>query len=527
MRTLAQERARASSAPGSPVLERARWQPPVWLVPLALGLVLAAGIAWRFVARSELWLGEALTDNIADLPVGAIPDALRRDGAPPLFYVLLHYWLDVFGDSNTAVRALSGVIGIITLPAAWYAGRRLGGRTVAWAATLLVATSPFALRYSTEARPYGLQILLVLVGYLALRRALERPSLGRLALVAVVTALLLYCAYWSLYLLAAVGVVLLYQSWRGVADRGTARRALAAVVVGSLTFVAWLPIFWFQLEHTGTPWADPVSPPTAFARGIIEFGGGFHPEGWPLTLGLVLLALLGLFARAVDRRHIDLDLRTRRGARAEALVGLGTLVLAVTTAFATGSGAESRYAAVVLPLFLLVAAFGLLAFGDRRLRAAVLAVAVAIGLAGGLRNSFSRSRTQAGEAAAAIVAEAVPGDVVGFCPDQLGPAVDRLLPADLEGLSFPDGGDPAFVDWRDYAERNEAASPEAYASLLLDAAGDDHTVWLVWAGGYRTFGFACEGVVNALTAARPGSQLVVEGDNGFFEFANVHRFPAA
>ncbi len=77
-----------------------------------------------------------------------------------------------FGQSDLAVRSLSGVIGVITLPLVWLAGRRLGGTTVAWAALVLVATSPFAVRYDTETRMYSLVALLTVLGFLALDRAL-------------------------------------------------------------------------------------------------------------------------------------------------------------------------------------------------------------------------------------------------------------------------------------------------------------------------------------------------------------------
>src|ERR1700724_1412907 len=73
--------------------------------------VVVLGIALRFVASSHMWLDEALTPTIARLPLGKIDGALRRDGAPPLYYYLLHFWTGAFGTSDTAVRALSGVLG--------------------------------------------------------------------------------------------------------------------------------------------------------------------------------------------------------------------------------------------------------------------------------------------------------------------------------------------------------------------------------------------------------------------------------
>lgn len=76
-----------------------------------------------------MWLDEALTVNIARAPLHLIPHLLRDDGAPPLYYVLLHFWMKVFGTSDLGARSLSGVIGVITLPVAWVAGYRVGSQS--------------------------------------------------------------------------------------------------------------------------------------------------------------------------------------------------------------------------------------------------------------------------------------------------------------------------------------------------------------------------------------------------------------
>src|SRR5207245_7219627 len=107
-----------------------------WLT-VGVAVVLVAGVLLRFFTRSQLWLDEALSVNIARLPVSRIPDALRHDGSPPLYYLLLHGWMALVGTGTLAVRALSGLVAVITLPVIWIAGRRLGGRPVAWVATLL------------------------------------------------------------------------------------------------------------------------------------------------------------------------------------------------------------------------------------------------------------------------------------------------------------------------------------------------------------------------------------------------------
>ncbi len=47
--------------------------------------VVIAGVVGRFLAPGGLWLDEALSVNIAKLPLGQLPGALVQDGSPPLY----------------------------------------------------------------------------------------------------------------------------------------------------------------------------------------------------------------------------------------------------------------------------------------------------------------------------------------------------------------------------------------------------------------------------------------------------------
>ena len=101
---------------GDPPPERTA---PIEIIVIALGAV-ALGVVLRFVTRSPLWLDEALSVNIARLPLGDIPEALRHDGHPPLYYFMLHGWMQAFGTGDIAVRALSGVLAVVALPPVSY-----------------------------------------------------------------------------------------------------------------------------------------------------------------------------------------------------------------------------------------------------------------------------------------------------------------------------------------------------------------------------------------------------------------------
>ncbi|MDQ4070064.1 MAG: glycosyltransferase family 39 protein, partial [Actinomycetota bacterium] len=393
-------------------------RPGPWL-PLATGLVLVLAVVVRFTTVSALWLDEAQTVYIAGLPLGEIAGGLRRDGAPPLFYVLLHAWMGVFGDSNLGVRSLPGLLAVAALPVAWVAGRRLGGPRVGWSALILLAASPFAVRYATEARMYSLLVLLVLVGYLAVTELLERPRSRRAAVgVAVVTGALLLTHYWSFYLLFVAGVTLLVLARRAPEPaREGSRRGLAAMAVGSLAFVPWIPSFLYQLQRTGTPWGGPGRL-RAMVDSVFHFAGGLWDPGFALGTILYALIALGVAGRAIDARRIELDLRGRPGGRHLAVLGFGTLAVAIVATQVTRSAFAIRYASVVFPMFILLAALGTRALVDRRVRRWLLAASVVFGFWAIAPNVFC-NRTSAPRVAAALRAGVEPGDVVAYCPDQL------------------------------------------------------------------------------------------------------------
>lgn len=484
--------------------------------------VLAIGVVVRFVAASHLWLDEALTVNIAHLPLGQLTEALRLDGAPPLYYVLLHGWTSVFGTGTVAVRILPGLFGVTALPLMWFAARRVGGERVAWAATLLLAAGPFAVRYATEARMYSLVTVLVLVGFLAVMAVFDGGGAKPAVVLALTTGALLLTHYWSFYLLAVVVAALAIAVRRG---KPGARPALVAVGAGCLLFLPWAPVFLDQLKHTGTPWGQPGSLRSVFDT-VIDFGGGYWDAGIPLGLMFFGLAGLALFGTAVDGGRVLFDWRARPPANWVAPVAFGTLAVALVAGIVSRSAFAVRYAAVMYPTFIIVVALGTEALVDRRVFNGVLAVAVALGLWAIVPNVVGE-RTSAAKVATFLTANSRPGDVVGYCPDQLGPSVNRSLGAEganLVQLTFPRAASPERVDWRDYAKVNKAGRPADFANLLLQRAGPDHDVWLVWAPGYRTVAGKCQNIIDVLARARPDNLRVVKVSTAYFERPGLVRF---
>lgn len=492
------------------------------LLVIVTALAVVVGTVLRFLPRSALWLDEALTVNISTLPLGDIAGALKRDGHPPLFYYLLNVWTSIGGTSDWWVRALAGVISLVSLPLAYLSGRRLAERAGAGAlgvrrtgliALAVMAMLPYGIRYGAETRMYSLAITLVMAGYLLVDDLLSGRSTGgrRIAVTigaTLVTAALLWSHYWSMWLLAAVGVVALFQAVRAgtPATRTGARLLTGALVAGGVLFLPWVPTLLYQNSHTGTPWGKAFGPVEVATVTIQDFSGDALTSY--LAVAFVLLAIVAKIFAAKGEELVVVSSSFQPRIRMEMALLLATIGIGWATAALSGNTYSSRYGAVVFPLYVLCVAAGVAIIRHPKATAAAL-VALLVLSSYVAVSVLREDRTQAGAIGERILAASgsdAPGSIVVACPDQIGVALQRVLEQGdptLRVVPFPTAGDPHFVDWVDYGERNAAADPTEFHARIVEDLPDDATVHLVVMPGYKTFDSKCEQLINLFGADRP------------------------
>ena len=97
---------------------------------------------------------------------------------------------------------------------------------------------------------------------------------------------------------------------------------------------------------------------------------------------------------------------------------------------------------------------------------------------------MNADRSQSAQVAEVVAESTADGDhaLVVACPDQLGPAVARYLPDEVDAVGYPVLAPAGRVDWTDYAERNEAANPRERANRIVNAAGS------AYPGGWPDYG---------------------------------------
>lgn len=322
---------------------------------LALDVALVAGVALVLglirLGTPSLWLDESLTAT-------GNPIATFTDGYHWLYYSLMWPWRNVVGSSEWDLRFPSVVGSMLACCLLVVLGHRLFGRSVAVVSGLLLATSPFVVKWSQQARGYTLLLSASLVATLLLLRALERGTRGAWAAYGLAFAFVVVWHPVGGFLLAPAQLVLVAQRRERVRPHGL----LAAVIVMVLG-VPWAAQIALRSTGRGVAmdWLTRPSPGTA-AHAFLDVSGA-------AGIG-VLLAALGLWVLA---RRSDRDLAVWLGTWA-----LTPFVLALAVSIVRPIYLD-RYLIVAAPAFALLGGVAIVGLGRRSAAALVAAVVVATG----------------------------------------------------------------------------------------------------------------------------------------------------
>src|SRR5215212_6198832 len=225
--------------PDAPVQDTAKHE--AWYTAVLVA-IFVAGLALRLydLGSESIWYDELWAVKIARMEPVEIVRASLGDNNPPLYYLLLHYWMLFAGDTEFAIRLPSALASALAVPLIYGIGRLLFNRAAGMMAALIMSSSAYQVRYAQEARDYALLVFLGLASYYFLLKLLEDSTRSRLitAGYVVCTTLLRYTHVYGILLVAAQGIYLL-------ATRQAPRRWLlpaGLVAVLYVPGVAWLAV---------------------------------------------------------------------------------------------------------------------------------------------------------------------------------------------------------------------------------------------------------------------------------------------
>jgi mannosyltransferase len=394
----------------APISERARSRVSGRDLAILLGVtVLAAALRLYDLTGESLWYDEAYSVWSSSMEIASLKRLWEWQIEFPLFYLMLHYWMRLFGRGEWAVRAFSALAGILTMVPMYYLGEAILGRGVGAMASFLLAVNPYHIWYSQEVRMYAWAMLITLASLYAFWRLAARQGTalkgrwGWWGAYVLLSGLVFHLHYYIGWLLVAenayyLGLLAFADRRAEVADGSGARSRVSSRwhelgwwLLGQLAIlVIALPAFavfrtklltfnqwnWLSQRYGAPGLAHVVDLFVAFTTGI-TFQGSASLR-W-LILGAFLgLALWGVFRTLAWRRDARVEWIESQSAMSRRSLIFVCLVLALPIALVFLLGQLStawvvRYLILFMPAFLL-----LVAVGVRRLRGALAGVALAL-----------------------------------------------------------------------------------------------------------------------------------------------------
>jgi mannosyltransferase len=337
--------------------------------PLLAITVLATILRSSTLGSQSFWYDEAFTPVHvlrASLAM-TLHNVVHTENTPPLWYVLEWGVSRALGNGVVALRLLSALVGIATVPVGWAIGAELQGPPTRRAAILtatLVAVNPLFVWYSQEARAYGLFVLTASLALLCCVRALHELSTRRLAAFALTASLALLTHYFAVFLLIPMVLWLVWAALGGVShgerapQRRTANphdllRVLCAVALPVLVGLALIPLILAQGGH-GTQWIGEWALGSRLEAIPQYYLTGY--TGAALGHGVELLVLLVILAGFVYGLWSTLTAREERGALiALTVAGAGVLIPIVLALLGSDYLAPRNLVAAMVPVSALLA----------------------------------------------------------------------------------------------------------------------------------------------------------------------------
>ena len=266
------------------------------LAILALNLIFK-GI---FLSFNSLGWDEPFSVFHAQLEVGQIAKLLATGNNPPLYEIILHYWTQLFGLSEFAVRFPSLIFSSVTAVLIFLIGKKHFSFPVAVTAALLFSFSNYQVFFAHEARVYTLFGMLATASMFVFINACAKQSFNtkNLVLLVAINALMLYSHYFGFFILFIQTLI--------VFSFGTIRKNMwnSYLIYGGVLALLYLPFISIVLNRllestTGGTWVDAPNGPDELYEMLRRF-----TNAPVVTVACLLLMVAALVLYLARRKQV-------------------------------------------------------------------------------------------------------------------------------------------------------------------------------------------------------------------------------
>ena len=180
-------------------------------IGILLLIILAIALFLRLynIDKKSYGLDEEYSIGLALLPIKHLLIHPELDTHPPFYYIFLHYWIKLFGETEKSTRSLSVVFGVATIFIIYRLGTFLFNREVGIISSAIMAVSPFHIRYSQETRMYSLMVMLAVISMYFFSRIMKEKTNRPIIFYIISSILLIYTHIFGLFILIVQNIYII------------------------------------------------------------------------------------------------------------------------------------------------------------------------------------------------------------------------------------------------------------------------------------------------------------------------------
>lgn len=193
----------------------------------------------------SLWRDEAFSVWIAEGSIGEIIQRTSGDFNPPLYYIVLHFWMKLFGTNEITLRSLSFIFFAMFLIVVYiFAKKIFKDKKIALMTTLAMSLNPMLLYHGFELRMYSLLSLFTILSMYFFYTKQSKLHI-------LFTTLGLYTQPFMAF---AFGSQLLYLFLTK-----NIRQMLYTLGSVTILYLPWIPTLLTQLASSDQMWMYPIN----------------------------------------------------------------------------------------------------------------------------------------------------------------------------------------------------------------------------------------------------------------------------
>ncbi len=202
---------------------------------------LAFLIRFWHIDSNQIAIDEPFTIFHAQQSFGELMQLFTQENNPPLHFILLHFWIKLFGTSVMSVRFISVLFGALTIIPLYKTGKEFFNEKVGIITSLLFCFSNINIFEAHDTRVYTILLFLTTWSFYFLLKLHYTPGKkSNVIWLTVINILMLYAHFTAFFVLfSQVLIVFIISDFR----KKALKQAFISWVLTGVGFLPYLPVF--------------------------------------------------------------------------------------------------------------------------------------------------------------------------------------------------------------------------------------------------------------------------------------------